>query len=711
MRRLLFAIVCLILCPVSVFSQGATVGVYMDVDGTDCQLLDPSAGLITYYIVAIAPGATAVQFAAPRPPCFTATYLSDTSPFPVVIGNSQTDVSIGYGACLTGAVHVLSIAYFGSGTTPSCCFYPVIPGNTQTDVILVDCAANIFAGRGLSHPINGTSACLCSSANPGVPNNPSPANGATGQPVGVQLAWDVNSPAPLTFDVYFGTTTTPPRVASDITVKTFVPGTLNFNTTYYWRIVSTDSTTGGQSSGPVWSFSTADATGSRLTVSEVLNYCGLVTSDTISFDISIENAPMAIDAAGIDITYDSALLTLVSCAPGNLTASWQQFDYADLGNAVRIGGYDTSSAIRTGASGVFATLTFVSDCCALTTPMSAPLCPVNPTDDLTSLDLICGLFRCDVFLPDGDVNADGQVTPGDAQCGFAAFLSFPEPPATGCGPPGWDVRADVNCDGVLTPIDALCVFENWLDGSCTFCADSTSAPSGPVVVASGEATVSITDIRIEEGEMIVPIRVEGLYGFEAFGFDLVYPHGEIEYVGLVRTAVTRNFEEYGGLVVSEGRLRLGGYGTDAIDLTGGDDIVEVRFRLVSDSPAGSIILNTFVDDLGGASPVVKNLGPSGNSPIAFPYTLHQNHPNPFNPVTEISYEIPDGADVMRVTLTIYDANGKRVENLVDTRQGGGIYNVRWFATNDRGQGVPSGVYFYVLRAGSETLTRKMVFLK
>ena len=68
MRRLLLAIVCLTLCPVSVLSQGATVGVYMDANGTDCQLLDPNAGLINYYIVAIAPGATAVQFAAPRPP-------------------------------------------------------------------------------------------------------------------------------------------------------------------------------------------------------------------------------------------------------------------------------------------------------------------------------------------------------------------------------------------------------------------------------------------------------------------------------------------------------------------------------------------------------------------------------------------------------------------------------------------------------------------
>lgn len=98
----------------------------------------------------------------------------------------------------------------------------------------------------------------------------------------------------------------------------------------------------------------------------------------------------------------------------------------------------------------------------------------------------------------------------------------------------------------------------------------------------------------------------------------------------------------------------------------------------------------------------------GPSPAS---TARSNIDPGLNPVTEISYEIPDGADVMRVTLTIYDANGKRVENLVDTRQGGGIYNVRWFATNDRGQGVPSGIYFYVLRAGSETLTRKMVFLK
>ena len=55
------------------------------------------------------------------------TYLGESSPFGVVIGNSQTGVSIGYGACLSGTIQLLTVRFFGQGLTEPCCVYPVGP--------------------------------------------------------------------------------------------------------------------------------------------------------------------------------------------------------------------------------------------------------------------------------------------------------------------------------------------------------------------------------------------------------------------------------------------------------------------------------------------------------------------------------------------------------------------------------------------------------
>ena len=90
------------------------------------------------------------------------------------------------------------------------------------------------------------------------------------------------------------------------------------------------------------------------------------------------------------------------------------------------------------------------------------------------------------------------------------------------------------------------------------------------------------------------------------------------------------------------------------------------------------------------------------------YTLHQNYPNPFNPVTTLRYDLPDGN---HVTLTIYDLNGKEINQLVNTNQLAGHKSVQWNATDMHGKPVSAGVYLYQIQAGEFVQTRKMVLLK
>jgi hypothetical protein len=103
-------------------------------------------------------------------------------------------------------------------------------------------------------------------------------------------------------------------------------------------------------------------------------------------------------------------------------------------------------------------------------------------------------------------------------------------------------------------------------------------------------------------------------------------------------------------------------------------------------------------------------GLSINDNIVIPsrYTLHQNFPNPFNPVTTLRYELPEQATV---NITIYDMLGKHVKTLINQTQNAGYKSVIWDATNDYGKPVSAGIYLYQIQAGEYMQTKKMVLLK
>ncbi|MCK4549297.1 MAG: T9SS type A sorting domain-containing protein [Candidatus Krumholzibacteria bacterium] len=98
--------------------------------------------------------------------------------------------------------------------------------------------------------------------------------------------------------------------------------------------------------------------------------------------------------------------------------------------------------------------------------------------------------------------------------------------------------------------------------------------------------------------------------------------------------------------------------------------------------------------------------PLGLPPL--PFALHQNRPNPFNPSTEIIFSLPRPSEVI---LYIYDISGKRVRRLLEERRQAGRHSARWNGLDDRGSPVVSGVYFYRLKAGKESESRKMILLR
>ncbi len=89
------------------------------------------------------------------------------------------------------------------------------------------------------------------------------------------------------------------------------------------------------------------------------------------------------------------------------------------------------------------------------------------------------------------------------------------------------------------------------------------------------------------------------------------------------------------------------------------------------------------------------------------YSL-KNYPNPFNPTTNIQFELPVSS---HVTLEIYNYIGERIVTLLDEAKNAGEYQTEWNGKNSQNRNVASGVYIYRMQAGSKVLVNKMMLLR
>lgn len=91
------------------------------------------------------------------------------------------------------------------------------------------------------------------------------------------------------------------------------------------------------------------------------------------------------------------------------------------------------------------------------------------------------------------------------------------------------------------------------------------------------------------------------------------------------------------------------------------------------------------------------------STIPADFNLMQNYPNPFNPGTVIRYSLPGESNV---SIKVYDIAGKEVADLLNLKQEAGVHELKFDAA-----GLSTGIYFYTIKAGNFTRTRKMILMK
>jgi hypothetical protein len=149
-----------------------------------------------------------------------------------------------------------------------------------------------------------------------------------------------------------------------------------------------------------------------------------------------------------------------------------------------------------------------------------------------------------------------------------------------------------------------------------------------------------------------------------------------------------------------------------------EDAFEFSLSIPGDAPAGSYVILE-VDSRWSTNGIVNHQiiefprpfnPPTGADDTPRPSRLAlENYPNPFNPTTIIRSALPEPA---AVTLEVFDVAGRLVQTLVrGKKRPAGVFEAEWNGTDSAGRPVSSGVYFYRLHAGTESLTRKAVLLK
>lgn len=210
---------------------------------------------------------------------------------------------------------------------------------------------------------------------------------------------------------------------------------------------------------------------------------------------------------------------------------------------------------------------------------------------------------------------------------------------------------------------ALGEFEVWYD------AKLASASQSSITVAGNSVTLVVKDAG---GNPIT-----GLTGMDI----VVYSYNTNDYHGDAHAVI--------GSLLGEDTVNPGTYNATVVNR-----------GYVKASVNGVLIGSGALYDVGQAD---QTLETAANTDIPTSYAIYANYPNPFNPQTSITYDLPEENDVV---LKVFDLTGKEVATLVDAHQPAGTHTAIWQASQ-----MPSGVYFFRITAGSFAQTRRMVLLK
>jgi len=294
-----------------------------------------------------------------------------------------------------------------------------------------------------------------------------------------------------------------------------------------------------------------------------------------------------------------------------------------------------------------------------------------------------------VIDPFGDADGNGNVQAFDAA---QTLLHVLLPHLTGLELIQANVDTDPSGTGV-TPFDASLILQRRVGLISIFpvqLAASTNHPQS--TPASPKGVVDTRELALSYAEGYLSLSADDRGGILS---------GDVLLAGIDGKVVLG--EELGDFVMAsrhtnEG-LRIVFAGAEAV--SGPGELLRVYPGV---GPDKASLARVQLND-GSIQAQYRDLEASA-APLA--YALHANAPNPFNPATQIRFDLPLSGPV---ELRVYDMLGQQVRTLISSSLAGGSHQVEWDGRNASGAQVSSGVYFYRLQAGEFVQMRRMMLLK
>jgi hypothetical protein len=291
------------------------------------------------------------------------------------------------------------------------------------------------------------------------------------------------------------------------------------------------------------------------------------SGNNINISVDISDNDQGISAFGLELIYDSTSFVYKGVEKGSLTSDWSPIEGNEIDSGkIRIGGYaGGGTVISSFSNGSLVEIKMQVRCLGYDEETKIQLKIENYADGISSfLPHPCTADY--TFMPCprlGDVNGDGEITPADALEAFEIFLAKIVP--SFCQ----ETTSDANCDGSTTPGDAQDIFDHYLGKKILpkCCSETTGyiSPSSLSVLRDekrlkpSERKLYALDTICRSGEIVnVPIIITNPEGISSFSFEVNYFPELLEFIGLKRSPLTREFEYVRGIKEVEGLVRIEG---------------------------------------------------------------------------------------------------------------------------------------------------------
>jgi len=299
-------------------------------------------------------------------------------------------------------------------------------------------------------------------------------------------------------------------------------------------------------------------------------------------------------------------------------------------------------------------------------------------------------FNSDIIISPfiyGDPDDNGVVMAYDGSLDLQFSVGLDPLPDE--DPLPWDEwrfkSGDVTGDSLITGYDASLILQHVVG-----LIDQFPTEEDP----GRETPIADIDISVEDGYLLV--LAEG----ELLGLNLDLPAvegvtwGEPEMIS--EMMIVSNPEDGLRIAACSAEAREGEILSIPFSVSDEYDEEDIEIGIVSNVESETIVVSLTMTDVESEAGLV---------PI---FELKGNFPNPFNPVTTISFSIPEDE---RVELSVFNIKGQKVRTLINSNIDAGSHSVVWDGTSDQGSKVSSGIYLYKLKISSRVSTKKMIMLK